>query len=101
MSRLYMLIPTITLFFVAGLILLITFGWYVWHLVVECTRQANSMSRPPNRHEQKHGQTYPHPFMWKPLLIGIFASCTVQTIRVPVWEIIAWFDIDPTFTTFL
>ncbi|KAK1922103.1 hypothetical protein DB88DRAFT_497151 [Papiliotrema laurentii] len=83
MSRMYLLVPLITLFFLAALILLITFAW------------------PPNKHERRHGQTYPHPFLWKPLFVGIFAGCTVQTIRVPVYVVVSWLGASPTITTYV
>ncbi|RSH91848.1 hypothetical protein EHS25_009218 [Saitozyma podzolica] len=66
MSRLYLLVPVITLLWEALLILLVTFAW------------------PPNKRERESGQTYPHPFLIAPFAIGIFASCTVQTLRIPV-----------------
>jgi hypothetical protein len=57
--------------------------------------------RPPNEEERKHGQTYPHAFLWKPLLVGVFASCTVQTMRVPVWVMVSWFRLRPGTVNYL
>ncbi|ORY33440.1 hypothetical protein BCR39DRAFT_592790 [Naematelia encephala] len=82
MSRLYLLVPVVTLLFLASMILLVTFAW------------------PPNKQERKAGQRYPHPFLFKPFLIGLFASCTVQTLRVPVWEVISWLQLGPMFTNY-
>lgn len=59
------------------------------------------ISRPPNELERKHGQTYPHAILWKPLLVGIFASCTVQTMRVPVWVVVNWFRLRPVTVNYL
>jgi hypothetical protein len=61
----------------------------------------SSYDRPPNKHERRHGQTYPHPFLWKPLFVGIFAGCTVQTIRVPVYVVVSWLGASPTITTYV
>ncbi|WWC72036.1 uncharacterized protein I206_105995 [Kwoniella pini CBS 10737] len=82
MSRLYLLVPIITLLWMIGLILLVTFAW------------------PPNKHEKEAGQKYPHPLLFKPFIIGIFASCTVQTIRVPIWVIVSWSKISQRRITF-
>ncbi|KAK8853236.1 hypothetical protein IAR55_003938 [Kwoniella newhampshirensis] len=83
MSRLYLLVPIITLVWLALLMLLVTFAW------------------PPNNREREAGQQYPHPFLPKPIIIGIFASCTVQTVRVPTWVVVCWFGCSQTTTTFL
>ncbi|WVW86189.1 hypothetical protein I302_108230 [Kwoniella bestiolae CBS 10118] len=82
MSRLYLLVPIITMVWLALLILLVTFAW------------------PPTKRERQAGQKYPHPILFKPFLIGIFASCTVQTIRVPVWVVVSWFRLNMGQTTF-
>ncbi|KAK6909398.1 hypothetical protein I203_103416 [Kwoniella mangroviensis CBS 8507] len=82
MSRLYLLVPIITMVWLALLILLVTFAW------------------PPTKREREAGQKYPHPILFKPFLIGIFASCTVQTIRVPVWVVVSWFKLSIGQTTF-
>ncbi|WWD19652.1 hypothetical protein CI109_104114 [Kwoniella shandongensis] len=83
MSRLYLLVPIITLVWLALLMLLVTYAW------------------PPNKREQEAGQLYPHPFLPKPFIIGIFASCTVQTIRVPIWVMVCWLGFSQSATTFL
>ncbi|OCF38115.1 hypothetical protein I316_00339 [Kwoniella heveanensis BCC8398] len=82
MSRLYLLVPIITLVWLALLIMLVTYAW------------------PPTRKEREAGQQYPHPFLWKPFIIGVFASCTVQTIRVPVWVVVSWARFSQGITTF-
>ncbi|WVR00178.1 hypothetical protein IAU59_007320 [Kwoniella sp. CBS 9459] len=82
MSRLYLLVPIITLVWLALLIMLVTYAW------------------PPTRKEREAGQQYPHPFLWKPFIIGIFASCTVQTIRVPTWVVVSWARFSQGMTTF-
>ncbi|ORX40591.1 hypothetical protein BD324DRAFT_611428 [Kockovaella imperatae] len=83
LSRLYLVIPVSTLLFFVCLVLLITFAW------------------PPTKRERDEGQVYPHPIFWRPFLIGLFASCTVQTLRVPVWVFMSWFSIPPSLETFL
>ncbi|WVQ84621.1 hypothetical protein IAT38_006776 [Cryptococcus sp. DSM 104549] len=83
MSRLYLLVPIITLVWLALLILLVTYAW------------------PPSRKEREAGQQYPHPLLPKPLLIGVFASCTVQTLRVPTYVVVSWLCFSPTATMFL
>nr|XP_018260855.1 uncharacterized protein I303_06572 [Kwoniella dejecticola CBS 10117]OBR83013.1 hypothetical protein I303_06572 [Kwoniella dejecticola CBS 10117] len=82
MSRLYLLVPIITLLWMISLILLVTFAW------------------PPNKREREAGQQYPHPLLFKPFVIGIFASCTVQTIRVPIWVIVSWLRLSQAQVTF-
>ncbi|WVR07661.1 hypothetical protein IAU60_004703 [Kwoniella sp. DSM 27419] len=82
MSRLYLLVPIITLVWFALLILLVTYAW------------------PPSKREREAGQQYPHPFLWKPLAIGVFASCSVQTIRVPIWVMVSWLGASTWATTF-
>lgn len=69
MSRLYLLVPVVSLISLGLLVLLVTFAW------------------PPNERERRAGQTYPHHFLPWPFLVGIFASCTVQSLREPVWVI--------------
>ncbi|KAK4684474.1 hypothetical protein P7C73_g5700, partial [Tremellales sp. Uapishka_1] len=83
MSRLYLLVPIITLIFLGLLVILVTFAW------------------PPNKKERRAGQRYPHPIFIKPFLIGVFASCTVQTIRVPTWVISSWLSLPRVWTTIL
>ena len=97
MSRLYLLVPIITLIFLAALFLLITFAWLVSTSV---NTRADGI-QPPDRHQREAGQPYPHPFFWKPLLIGIFASCTAQTIRLPTWVVVASVGLPPALITFL
>lgn len=46
--------------------------------------------RPPSKEERDTGQQYPHPFFWKAFLVGLFASFTVQTLRVPVFVVTSW-----------
>ncbi|WRT70208.1 uncharacterized protein IL334_007203 [Kwoniella shivajii] len=82
MSRLYLLVPIITLVWLALLTLLVTFAW------------------PPSKGEREAGQKYPHPILFKPFIIGIFASCTVQILRVPIWVVISWFRFSQGQTTF-
>ncbi|WVF72988.1 hypothetical protein IAT40_007806 [Kwoniella sp. CBS 6097] len=82
MSRLYLLVPIITLVWLALLIMLVTYAW------------------PPTKKEREAGQQYPHSFLWKPFIIGIFASCTVQTIRVPTWVVVSWARLSQGMTTF-
>lgn len=46
--------------------------------------------RPPNRDERKTGQAYPHPIFWKAFLVGVFASATIQALRVPTFIAVSW-----------
>ncbi|RXK40497.1 hypothetical protein M231_02149 [Tremella mesenterica] len=78
MSRLYLLVPLISLLWLALLILLVTFAW------------------PPTEYERTAGQKYPHPFLPWPFLTGIFASCTVQILREPIWVISSFLTSHPT-----
>ncbi|WWC91686.1 uncharacterized protein L201_006632 [Kwoniella dendrophila CBS 6074] len=82
MSRLYLLVPIITFVWLVLLLLLVRYAW------------------PPTRNEREAGQEYPHPLLWKPFAIGIFASCTVQIIRVPIWVVVSWFQFSQRQTTF-
>ncbi|EJT51925.1 hypothetical protein A1Q1_06848 [Trichosporon asahii var. asahii CBS 2479] len=76
----YMLVPLATLVFFAGLVALVTWG---------C------------RDERKAGQTYPHPFYWKAFSIGVFASITVQALRVPTFVATSSLRISPTAAVIL
>ncbi|KIY35017.1 hypothetical protein I305_02582 [Cryptococcus gattii E566] len=83
MSRLYLLVPIITLAWLVLLVLLVTYAW------------------PPTKKEREAGQQYPHPLLPYPFIIGIFASCTVQTIRVPIFVVVEWFGFSSTATGFI
>ncbi|KAE8539373.1 hypothetical protein D1P53_004473 [Cryptococcus gattii VGV] len=78
MSRLYLLVPIITLTWLVLLVLLVTYAW------------------PPTQKEREAGQQYPHPLLPYPFIIGIFASCTVQTVRVPIFVVVEWFGFSST-----
>ncbi|ODN99110.1 hypothetical protein I350_07265 [Cryptococcus amylolentus CBS 6273] len=93
MSRLYLLVPVVSLIWFGLLVLLVTFAWqvlkpYQQHILIR--------SRPPSEKERRAGQHYPHPFLFNPFLVGIFASCTVQTLRVPIYVIVSWFGMSIT-----
>ncbi|KIR62550.1 hypothetical protein I314_03495 [Cryptococcus bacillisporus CA1873] len=83
MSRLYLLVPIITLAWLVLLVLLVTYAW------------------PPTKKEREAGQQYPHPLLPYPFIIGIFASCTVQTIRVPIFVVVEWFGFSSTAIGFI
>ncbi|OXC70802.1 hypothetical protein AYX13_00785 [Cryptococcus neoformans] len=83
MSRLYLLVPIITLAWLVLLVLLATYAW------------------PPTKKEREAGQQYPHPLLPYPFIIGIFASCTVQTTRVPIFVVVEWLRFSPTATGFI
>ncbi|WVO21257.1 uncharacterized protein IAS62_002564 [Cryptococcus decagattii] len=83
MSRLYLLVPIITLAWLVLLVLLATYAW------------------PPTKKEREAGQQYPHPLLPYPFIIGIFASCTVQTIRVPIFVVVEWFGFSSTAIGFI
>jgi hypothetical protein len=97
-SRLYLLVPFFSLIFWVTLVLLITFAWSV-------VRPANQtcllIIRPPTKKERQNGQIYPHPFLWMPFVVGVFASFTVQSIRVPVFVIVDWLGLSPRLTMLL
>ncbi|WVO18543.1 hypothetical protein L204_106262 [Cryptococcus depauperatus] len=83
MSRLYLLVPIITLTWFILLVLLVTYAW------------------PPTKKERQEGQQYPHPFLPNPFLIGIFASCTIQTIRVATYVVVSWTGLNLTVIGYL
>ncbi|KIR29166.1 hypothetical protein I309_01752 [Cryptococcus deuterogattii LA55] len=83
MSKLYLLVPIITLTWLVLLVLLVTYAW------------------PPTKKEREAGQQYPHPLSPYPFIIGIFASCTVQTIRIPIFVVVGWFSFSSTATGFI
>lgn len=61
------------------------------HLGMVRVRGANlTDNRPPSDDEEDEGQAYPHPFFWKAFLIGVFASFTVQSLRVPMFILSSW-----------
>lgn len=93
----YMLVPLATLVFFAGLVALVTWGWCV------AFKNARTLAnnRPPSRDERKAGQTYPHPFYWKAFSIGVFASITVQALRVPTFVATSSLRISPTAAVIL
>lgn len=57
--------------------------------------------RPPSKDERKEGQSYPHPFFWQAFLVGLFASFTVQSFRVPMFVATSWLHLSATWTVFL
>jgi hypothetical protein len=63
------------------------------------TSDPKLIPRPPNKKEKREGQSFPHPILWSPFLVGVFASCTVQTLRVPTWSIVSLFELSPSWTT--
>ncbi|WVQ74287.1 hypothetical protein IAR50_003884 [Cryptococcus sp. DSM 104548] len=83
MSRLYLLVPVVSLIWFVLLVLLVTYAW------------------PPSEKERRAGQHYPHPFLSNPFLVGIFASCTVQTLRVPIYVVVSWFGMSFTAVEYL
>lgn len=83
LSRLYLLVPVVTALFFAALVALVTWGW------------------PPSKDERKEGQSYPHPFFWQAFLVGLFASFTVQSFRVPTFVATSWLQLSATWTVFL
>lgn len=63
------------------------------------TSDPKLMPRPPNKKEKREGQSFPHPILWSPFLVGVFASCTVQTLRVPTWSVVSLIGLSPSWTT--
>ncbi|KAL1409091.1 hypothetical protein Q8F55_005915 [Vanrija albida] len=82
-SRLYLLVPIVTILFLALLVVIIVYGW------------------PPSADERSHGQVYPHPIFWKAFLVGLFASFTVQSLRVPTWVGVSWLLLSNSWTIVL
>ncbi|KAL7418412.1 hypothetical protein Q5752_006870 [Cryptotrichosporon argae] len=83
LSRLYLVVPVVTLVFFALLILLVAFAW------------------PPSDAERKAGQKYPHPLLWKPFFIGLTTSITVQSLRVPCWVVVSWLPLSDSWTSYV
>lgn len=90
----YLLVPVFTTIVFVGLVLLVIYAWYVLNL-------SWLILRPPSRREREGGQKYPHPILPWPFLTGLFASVTVQSIRVPVWVIVNWLPIGPRLVTLM
>lgn len=44
---------------------------------------------------------YPHPIFWKAFLVGLFASFTVQSLRVPTWVGVSWLLLSNSWTIVL
>ena len=57
--------------------------------------------RPPSKDEQDAGQQYPHPFFWKAFLVGLFASFTVQSLRVPMYIATSWLPLSNPWAVFI
>ncbi len=43
-------------------------------------------ARPPTSSQRENGSPYPHPFLYKPFLLGLFTSTSVQAMRLPLLD---------------
>lgn len=64
----YASVPVVIALVFYSLVLLIQYAW------------------PPTSSQRENGSPYPHPFLYKPFLLGLFTSTSVQAMRLPLLD---------------
>jgi len=66
----YATVPVVILLVFASLFALVRYAW------------------PPTIAQRQAGSPYPHPFLTRSFLIGVFTSISVQAVRVPLYDVL-------------